>query len=102
MAEGRLSISARRAAGRQRILATQSYCPGLIRYNEPIACILEGVVDLDAKYRTVLSSFVSDIERQAIGQLPAFVDDGLQIGAIRGLRTVCGRRQEPGRRAYWT
>jgi hypothetical protein len=28
-----------------------------------------------------------DIERQAIGQLPAFVDDGLQIGAIR----VCGQ-----------
>ena len=24
-----------------------------------------------------------DIEHQAIGQLPAFVDDGLQIGAIR-------------------
>ena len=28
-----------------------------------------------------------DIERQAIGQLPAFVDDRLQIGAIR----ICGQ-----------
>src|ERR1700693_3336035 len=43
-----------------------------------------------------------DIEHQAIGQLPAFVDDGLQIGAIR----VCGQyaaaaevqEEEPGGR----
>ncbi len=33
-----------------------------------------------------------DIECQTIGQLPAFVEDGLQIGAIRGLQTLCGRR----------